>query len=138
MALGPEGAIAQDLSDNGFGTFDPTGANAAADIRVGAEPREPDNVVVVLLLPGGVIPDAVSEEWLVAVRVRDVSYETANERLRSIAIHLQDKEQGLFGGIRIGKLTPASPPTIVSRDESGRWRTEQTFRLLLKRSFTFA
>lgn len=135
MALGIEGGIAQDLEMAGFGVYDPT--SAAADIRVGEEPATPDNVIVVLLAAGGRIPSRVSEEWFVSVRVRDVSYETAHERLRDIAIYLQEKGQGDFGGISIGVLEPQGPPIGLGRDDQKRHRVEQVFSALMKRSFTF-
>lgn len=135
MTLGIEGGIAQDLETAGFGVYDPN--DAAANIRVGEEPSSPDNVVVVHLSAGGRIPSSVSEEWLVSVRVRNTSYETAHEQLRDIAIHLQEKEQGDFGGIRIGRLSPAAPPVVLGRDDQKRHRVEQVFSALMKRSFTF-
>ncbi len=136
MALGLEGAIAQDLHDNGFGTYDDTDNDA--DIRVGEEPPRPDSVITILNVAGGRIPSRMSEEWLISVRVRDESYETANSRLRAIAIHLQEKEQGFFGNINIGRIAPSAPPTPLGRNEQGRHRVEQLFSVLMKRSFTFA
>ncbi len=135
MTLGIEAGIAQELDTAGLGTYDPN--DAASDIRVGEEPATPDNVIVVLIAAGGRIPSKVSEEWLVTVRVRDASYETAHERLRDAAIYLQEKEQGDFGGIRIGRLEPQSPPTTLGRDDQKRHRVEQVFSALMKRSFTF-
>lgn len=136
MSLGPEGGIARDLAAAGFGTFDVT--DPASTIRVGEEPASPDNVVTVLNVPGGVPGDVVSEEWLIAVRVRDTSYEAAHSKLRDIAVYLQEKGQGDFGGIRVAVLEPAAAPETLGRDDSRRWRAEQIFRLLLKRSFSFA
>lgn len=135
MALGIEGGIARYLSDEGFGVYDPN--DPAADIRVGEEPADPDNVIVVLITSGGRIPNAVSEEWLVTVRVRDNSYETAQERLREVVINLQEKGQGDFGGISIGVLAPQAPPTELGRDDQRRHRVEQVFSALMKKSFTF-
>ena len=135
MALGIEGGIAQDLETAGFGTYDPS--DAASDIRVGEEPKSPDNVIVVHLAAGGRIPSKVSEEWLVSIRVRNTSYEAAHAQLRDIAIYLQEKEQGDFGGIRIGRLEPTAPPIVLGRDDQRRHRVEQVFSALMKRSFTF-
>jgi len=134
--LGPEGGIARDLEANGFGTFDETGS--AGTIFVGEEPPQPDNAVVVLVSTGGAFPSAVAEEWLLTVRVRDLDYETAHTRMRAIAVHLQEKGQGDFGGIRIGRLAPDGTPVTLGRDEVRRWRVEQVFSALMKRSFSFS
>jgi hypothetical protein len=135
MTLGLEFGIAQDLETAGFGTYDPS--DAESDIRVGEEPNKPDNVIVVLNTAGGRIPSEVSEEWLITVRVRDTSYEDAHERLRDIAIYLQEKGQGDFGGVNVGRLAPSGTPAPLGRDDQRRYRVEQTFLALMKRSFTF-
>jgi hypothetical protein len=134
--LGPEGGIARDLETEGFGVFDETGSTGT--IFVGEEPTTPDNVIVVLNSVGGSFPSAVSEEWLIAVRVRNLDYEAAHVLLRQIAIYLQEKGQGGFGGIRIGRLAPDGTPVTLGRDENRRWRVEQVFSALMKRSFEFS
>jgi len=131
MSLGVEGGIAQYFVDEGFGTL-------YTDIFVGEEPESPDSLIVVLNTSGGDIPSAVSEEWLVTVRVRDESYETAHSLHRDLAISLQEKGQGFFGAMKIARLEPLAPPVTIGRDIQRRWRVEQIFRALMKRSFTFA
>jgi hypothetical protein len=134
--LGPEGGIARDLDTAGFGIFDEVGATGT--IFVGEEPPAPDSLVAVLVDVGGRFPSTVSEEWLVTVRVRDPDYETAFVRMRDIAVYLQEKGQGDFGGIRIGRLAPESTPVTLGRDDNRRWRVEQVFSALMKRSFSFS
>lgn len=133
--LGPDGGIARDLAANGFGTFDEAGATG--NIFVGEEPPRPDTVLVVLATAGGRMPSDMSEEWLITVRSRDPSYEQAFLTLRNAAIHLQDKYQGDFGGFRIGRLAPSGTPAVLGRDDVKRWRVEQIFSTLFKRSLPF-
>ena len=134
--LGPEGGIARDLESHGFGTFDETGGSGT--IFVGEEPPSPDSVVVVLNSVGGSFTSEVSEKWMITVRVRDVDYELAHRNLRAIAVYLQDKGQGNFGGIKIGRLAPDGTPVTLGRDDNRRWRVEQVFSALMVRSFQFA
>ena len=138
MAVGgPEIGVARYLESESFGVFDEVGGGSPT-IFVGEEPSSPANVVVVLMTAGGRIPSEVSEEWLLTVRVRDESYEQAHRRLRDIAISLQEKAQGDFGGINIGRLSPEGPPVTIGRNDQKQWRVEQIFAALLKRSFEFA
>ena len=134
--LGLEGAIAQELANQGFGTFDPLAPTA--DIRVGEEPNTPDNVITVFNVSGGRIPSEISEVWLLTVRVRNLSYEVASETLRNVARHLQEKGQGVFGDTtRIARLRASAPPAPLGRDQVRRFTVEQTFEALMKRSFQF-
>lgn len=138
MAIGgPEVGIARYLEAEGFGVFDEVGG-AGGTIWVGEEPPTPATVVAILTTDGGRIPSEVSEEWLLTVRVRDPSYEQAHRTMRDIAISLQEKGQGDFGGINIGRLAPSGPPVSIGRDDQKRWRVQQGFTALLKSSFEFA
>ena len=134
--LGPDGNLARQLALAGFGIFDETGATGT--IFAGEEPPGPDSVVVVLPSAGGQLPQAVSEEWLLTVRVRDVDPEAANRRLRDITVYIQERGQGSFGSLRFARIDAAGTPIPLSRDERARFRVEQLFTALLKKSFSFA
>jgi hypothetical protein len=134
--LGPDGNLARQLATAGFGVFDETGATGT--VFAGEEPPDPDNVVTVLLSAGGRIPSAVSEEWLLTVRVRDEDPEAVNRRLRDITVYIQERGQGVFGSLRFARIDAAGTPIPLSRDERRRFRVEQLFVVLTKKSFLFA
>lgn len=135
-ALGPEGNIARQLATAGFGVFDEAGESGT--VFAGEEPPTPDNVAVILATSGGTILSAVAEEWLVTVRVRDVNPEAADQRLRDIAVYIQERGQGQFGNLRFARIDAVSTRIQLGRDEHRRFRVEQLFAVVMKKSFTFA
>lgn len=148
MALPLAAAFARHLDQLGLGTFDEDGAAAAtADVFAGEEPPTPDDVVTVVEIPGGRIPDRFGEERLIQVRVRATSYVAGQQRIQGVfnALH---ETQGLVGdGTEAGSINAAfvratTPWAPLGRDssgnEGGRWRFSATFRVLVKTGFAFA
>lgn len=142
MARGPDFALAKHIATSLSLAFvqdviDASGDPETAVVFAGEEPIRPEDAIVVIPGIGGRIPNRVSEEHILEVRVRDRDYQVAYER--ALAIHNllfdpDDTAQGILGGIAM-RVRPNAPPVSLGRDDGpgpGRQRFSQTFTALLK------
>ncbi len=141
MARGPDFALATKLAALGFGTFFQDSLDAGTDpaevdgsVFASEMPQRPLDATAVIPSFGGRIPNDVSEEHIMEIRVRHPISGTAYTRALNISAALTPRLEGNLGGL-IMRVTPLSVPVPLGRDENadgGAWVYLQTVRVQLK------